>query len=137
MLSGALMSDILNQFGRGLFWAEGESHRRYVHSIYFGQRECDKLVRQRKSLTPAFSIAAIRKLTPIFYDSAHKVLSRFLRYPYSSHVSPLPMRPKQPGTRSLNRVVNMAPSLMCKTGAFLDNHCLCSRRFDTIVDCQG
>ncbi|KAN0097962.1 Cytochrome P450 [Tylopilus felleus] len=43
--------------GRGLFWADGESHRR-----------------QRKSLTPAFSIAAIRKLTSIFYDSAHKVL---------------------------------------------------------------
>ncbi|KAH0839444.1 cytochrome P450 [Lanmaoa asiatica] len=42
-------------FGRGLFWADGESHKR-----------------QRKSLTPAFSIAAIRKLTPIFYDSAHK-----------------------------------------------------------------
>ncbi|KAF8548042.1 cytochrome P450 [Imleria badia] len=42
-------------FGRGLFWADGESHRR-----------------QRKSLTPAFSIAAIRNLTPIFNDSAHK-----------------------------------------------------------------
>ncbi|KAF8548313.1 cytochrome P450 [Imleria badia] len=42
-------------FGRGLFWADGESHRR-----------------QRKSLTLAFSIAAIRNLTPIFNDSAHK-----------------------------------------------------------------
>ncbi|KAG8218156.1 cytochrome P450 [Butyriboletus roseoflavus] len=44
-----------NGFGRGLLWADGESHKR-----------------QRKSLTPAFSIAAIRTLTPIFYDSAHK-----------------------------------------------------------------
>ncbi|KAF8436030.1 cytochrome P450 [Boletus edulis BED1] len=43
-------------FGRGIFWADGESH-----------------IRQRKSLTPAFSIAAIRHLTPIFYDSAYKV----------------------------------------------------------------
>ncbi|KAF8548044.1 cytochrome P450, partial [Imleria badia] len=40
-------------FGRGLFWADGESHKRH-------------------SLTPAFSIAAIRRLAPIFYDSAHK-----------------------------------------------------------------
>ncbi|KIJ58837.1 hypothetical protein HYDPIDRAFT_33751 [Hydnomerulius pinastri MD-312] len=28
--------------------------------------------RQRKSLTPAFSVAAIRKLSPIFYDSVYK-----------------------------------------------------------------
>ncbi|KAG9309786.1 cytochrome P450 [Chiua virens] len=42
-------------FGRGLFWAEGESHKR-----------------QRKSLTPAFSIAALRNLMPVFYDSAYK-----------------------------------------------------------------
>jgi hypothetical protein len=31
------------------------------------------LYRQRKSLTPAFSNAAIRKLAPIFYDSVYKV----------------------------------------------------------------
>ncbi|KAG2364259.1 cytochrome P450 [Suillus spraguei] len=42
--------------GRGLLWAEGEAHRR-----------------QRKALTPAFSNAAIRKLTSVFYDSAYKV----------------------------------------------------------------
>ncbi|KIJ59411.1 hypothetical protein HYDPIDRAFT_162418 [Hydnomerulius pinastri MD-312] len=42
-------------FGRGLLWSQGESHRR-----------------QRKSLTPAFSNAAIRKLTSVFYDSAYK-----------------------------------------------------------------
>ncbi|KAG2085843.1 cytochrome P450 [Suillus cothurnatus] len=41
--------------GRGLLWSEGEDHRR-----------------QRKALTPAFSNAAIRKLTPVFYDSAYK-----------------------------------------------------------------
>ncbi|KAL0061277.1 hypothetical protein AAF712_011895 [Marasmius tenuissimus] len=43
-------------FGKGLLWAEGESHRR-----------------QRKALTPAFSNAAIRRLTAIFYDSAYKL----------------------------------------------------------------
>ncbi|KAG1882704.1 cytochrome P450 [Suillus subluteus] len=41
--------------GRGLLWSEGENHRR-----------------QRKALTPAFSNAAIRKLTSVFYDSAYK-----------------------------------------------------------------
>ncbi|KAG2068513.1 cytochrome P450 [Suillus decipiens] len=45
-----------NLVGRGLLWSHGESHRR-----------------QRKALTPAFSNAAIRKLTPVFYDSAYKV----------------------------------------------------------------
>ncbi|KAJ6579602.1 cytochrome P450 [Mycena vulgaris] len=43
-------------FGRGLLWAEGETHRR-----------------QRKALSPAFSNAAIRRLTAHFYDSAEKV----------------------------------------------------------------
>ncbi|KAF9224543.1 cytochrome P450 [Gyrodon lividus] len=43
-------------FGRGLLWSHGESHRR-----------------QRKSLNPAFSIGAVRKLTSIFYDSVYKV----------------------------------------------------------------
>ncbi|KAG2096081.1 cytochrome P450 [Suillus discolor] len=41
--------------GKGLLWAQGENHRR-----------------QRKALTPAFSNAAIRKLTSVFYDSAYK-----------------------------------------------------------------
>jgi cytochrome P450 len=41
--------------GRGLLWSQGEAHRR-----------------QRKALTPAFSNAAIRKLTSVFYDSAYK-----------------------------------------------------------------
>ncbi|KAJ7464548.1 cytochrome P450 [Mycena latifolia] len=47
---------IANLFGRGLVWAEGEGHKR-----------------QRKALTPAFSNAAIRRLTSIFYDSAYKL----------------------------------------------------------------
>ncbi|KAI6017137.1 cytochrome P450, partial [Pisolithus marmoratus] len=45
-------------FGRGILWSQGEDHKR-----------------QRKSLTPAFSQAAIRNLTPIFYSSAHKARS--------------------------------------------------------------
>ncbi|KAH7906851.1 cytochrome P450, partial [Hygrophoropsis aurantiaca] len=41
--------------GRGLLWSQGDSHKR-----------------QRKLLTPAFSNAAIRRLTTVFYDSAYK-----------------------------------------------------------------
>uniref|UniRef100_A0A0W0G6N4 Cytochrome p450 n=1 Tax=Moniliophthora roreri TaxID=221103 RepID=A0A0W0G6N4_MONRR len=51
---------IRRAFGRGLLWAEGESHRR-----------------QRKALTPAFSNAAIRRLTAVFYDSAYKLKSHW------------------------------------------------------------
>ncbi|KAJ7729671.1 cytochrome P450 [Mycena maculata] len=45
-------------FGRGVLWAEGDTHKR-----------------QRKALTPAFSNAAIRRLTAVFYDSAYKLKS--------------------------------------------------------------
>ncbi|KAF7291836.1 Cytochrome P450 [Mycena chlorophos] len=45
-------------FGHGVLAAEGESHKR-----------------QRKALTPAFSNAAIRRLTHVFFDSAHKLSS--------------------------------------------------------------
>ncbi|KAG6332359.1 hypothetical protein ID866_6731 [Astraeus odoratus] len=41
--------------GKGILWAIGEDHRR-----------------QRKSLTPAFSHAAIRNLTSIYYNCAYK-----------------------------------------------------------------
>ncbi|KAG2146818.1 cytochrome P450 [Suillus clintonianus] len=51
-----IMSALLEaSIGRGLIWSHGENHRR-----------------QRKALTPAFSNAAIRKLTSVFYDSAYK-----------------------------------------------------------------
>ncbi|KAG2099809.1 cytochrome P450 [Suillus discolor] len=46
--------------GKGVLWAEGEAHRR-----------------QRKALTPAFSNAAIRKLTSVFYDSAYKAKGKW------------------------------------------------------------
>ncbi|OAX33612.1 cytochrome P450 [Rhizopogon vinicolor AM-OR11-026] len=52
------LTSLENLIGRGLLWAQGESHRR-----------------QRKSLTPAFSNAAIRRLTSVFYDSAYKAKS--------------------------------------------------------------
>ncbi|KAI1792527.1 cytochrome P450 [Ganoderma leucocontextum] len=42
--------------GRGLLWAEGESHKR-----------------QRKAISPAFSNIAIRRLTSIFYDSVYRL----------------------------------------------------------------
>ncbi|PCH41707.1 cytochrome P450 [Wolfiporia cocos MD-104 SS10] len=45
-----------NIVGKGVLWAEGESHKR-----------------QRRALTPAFSNAAIRQLTSVFFDSAYKV----------------------------------------------------------------
>ncbi|KAK0455619.1 cytochrome P450 [Desarmillaria tabescens] len=46
------------QFGKGLVWVEGDLHRQ-----------------QRKFLIPAFSNAAIRDLTHVFYDSAHRTSS--------------------------------------------------------------
>lgn len=46
---------IRRTLGPGILWAQGEDYKR-----------------QRKSLTPAFSQAAIRKFTPIFYNSTHK-----------------------------------------------------------------
>ncbi|KIO07172.1 hypothetical protein M404DRAFT_998564 [Pisolithus tinctorius Marx 270] len=45
--------------------------KNFGNAILCAQREDHK--RQRKSLTPAFSHAAIRKLLPVFYNSAHKV----------------------------------------------------------------
>ncbi|KAJ7189265.1 cytochrome P450 [Mycena filopes] len=45
-------------FGHGIIWAEGEDH-----------------ARQRKALSPAFSNAATRRVTPVFQDSTHKVKS--------------------------------------------------------------
>ncbi|KAI6103762.1 cytochrome P450 [Pisolithus croceorrhizus] len=42
-------------FGKGILWAHGEDHKR-----------------QRKSLSPAFSHAALRKLAHVFYNCAHK-----------------------------------------------------------------
>ncbi|KAG2064190.1 cytochrome P450 [Suillus decipiens] len=43
--------------GRGVLWADGESHRR-----------------QRKALSPAFTVAAIRDLTSVFHEAAHKTV---------------------------------------------------------------
>ncbi|KAF7342549.1 Cytochrome P450 4F12 [Mycena sanguinolenta] len=56
-LGRAIISSL---FGRGLLWAEGEGHKR-----------------QRKALTPAFSNAAIRRLTSVFYDSTYKLKARW------------------------------------------------------------
>ncbi|KAI6147911.1 cytochrome P450 [Pisolithus tinctorius] len=42
-------------FGRGILWSHGDDHKR-----------------QRKSLSPAFSHAALRKLAHVFYNCAHK-----------------------------------------------------------------
>ncbi|EMD31752.1 hypothetical protein CERSUDRAFT_88647 [Gelatoporia subvermispora B] len=53
MASKAAIKNIL---GKGLLWSDGDRHRM-----------------QRKALTPAFSNAAIRRLTSVFYDSAYKV----------------------------------------------------------------
>ncbi|KAF7289757.1 hypothetical protein MIND_01349300 [Mycena indigotica] len=49
-----------NLIGHGLLYAEGEDHKR-----------------QRKALTPAFSNAAIRRLTEVFFDSAYKLKSHW------------------------------------------------------------
>ncbi|KIJ51269.1 hypothetical protein M422DRAFT_158615 [Sphaerobolus stellatus SS14] len=45
----------LTLLGKGMIWAEGEAHQR-----------------QRRILAPAFSLAALRDLSPIFFDSAYK-----------------------------------------------------------------
>ena len=63
----------------------------YIHSFWWS--ECDGLVRQHKSLTSAFSIAAIRELTPIFYNSAHKVIFWLFAHLYLSFPSGL-LRPR-------------------------------------------
>ena len=44
------------------------------HDIIYQGRWIFNLPRQRKSLAPAFTHAAIRNLTPIFYNSAYKVI---------------------------------------------------------------
>ncbi|KAF6748565.1 cytochrome P450 [Ephemerocybe angulata] len=51
---------IENLFGRGLLWAEEDDHRR-----------------QRKALTPAFSVSATRSYLSVFYDSAYKIKSNW------------------------------------------------------------
>ncbi|KAG1733129.1 cytochrome P450 [Suillus lakei] len=48
---------IRTTIGRGVLWADGESHKR-----------------QRKALNPAFNAAAIRNLTSVFQDVAHKAM---------------------------------------------------------------
>lgn len=66
----------IQQVGKGVLWADGESHRRYVDRCLNGiSCVINPAVahRQRKALTPAFSNAAIRKLTPVFFDSAYRV----------------------------------------------------------------
>lgn len=47
---------IRKNFGKAILCAQGEDHKR-----------------QRRSLSPAFSHVAIRKLLPVFYNSAYKV----------------------------------------------------------------
>ncbi|KAG1808925.1 cytochrome P450 [Suillus subaureus] len=51
----ALQTMICRFIFLGVLWAEGESHKR-----------------QRKALNPALSAAAIRNLTSVFHDAAHK-----------------------------------------------------------------
>ena len=66
--------DAYIEFGKGLSWSHGEDHRRYIRNLMrSGSKRSTDFTRQRKSLTPGFSIAAIRQLTSIFYDSAYKV----------------------------------------------------------------
>jgi cytochrome P450 len=59
--------------GRGLFWAEGNSHKRRAPSPSLVSQVTDKLSRQRRALNPAFTTAAIKNLAHVFFDSAYKV----------------------------------------------------------------
>ncbi|EJD00152.1 cytochrome P450 [Fomitiporia mediterranea MF3/22] len=56
VFSKSVKNTIHRFVGRGLFSAEGDDHRR-----------------QRKSLAPAFSTAAIRDVTHVFFNSAYKL----------------------------------------------------------------
>ncbi|EMD31785.1 hypothetical protein CERSUDRAFT_100013 [Gelatoporia subvermispora B] len=56
--TGASKAIIKSILGKGILWSDGERHRI-----------------QRKTLTPAFSNAAIRKLTSVYFDSAYKLKS--------------------------------------------------------------
>ncbi|KAH0826753.1 cytochrome P450 [Lanmaoa asiatica] len=59
-------------FGKGLLWADGEDHKRYFHHLTRSREETlTGSARQRKALIPAFSISAVRQLTPIFYNVAY------------------------------------------------------------------
>jgi hypothetical protein len=65
------------QIGRGVLWADGESHKRLEAKlpsfVELNPYHLFSFIRQRKALNPAFSAAAIRSLTSVFYDAAHKV----------------------------------------------------------------
>jgi cytochrome P450 len=50
-----LQTAIYNLVGKGVLWADGESHKR-----------------QRKSISPGFSNVKMREYTPIFFDAAYK-----------------------------------------------------------------
>ncbi|KAI5999039.1 cytochrome P450 [Pisolithus marmoratus] len=49
-------ASVVRTIGKGLLWAEGESHRR-----------------QRRSIAPSFNSAAIRKLSPAIYKTVEKL----------------------------------------------------------------
>ena len=68
-----VITNTSRQIGRGLMWAEGDSHKRCVTVVFHPLCLLTGGFRQRKTLTPAFSNSAIRHLTPIFIDSAYKV----------------------------------------------------------------
>ncbi|KAF7351314.1 Cytochrome P450 [Mycena sanguinolenta] len=60
--------------GKGLFYAEGDSHKRYaLLALWEGISDKNTTSRQRRALNPAFSNEAIKNLTHIFFDSAYKV----------------------------------------------------------------
>ncbi len=71
-----------SQFGKNLLWAEGELHRRRQALFHVVRLHADReniLTGNANFSRPAFSNAAIRDLTYVFYDSAHKV--QILRRP--------------------------------------------------------
>lgn len=74
-----VQSKMVRQFmgamlGKGILYAEGEDHKRCGRCVLQIGRPIDvRSSRQRKALAPAFSNAAIRQITSVFYDSAYKV----------------------------------------------------------------
>ena len=113
------VADAWTEFGKGLLWSHGEDHKRYIpHLTRSGSRRLTDFTRQRKSLMPGFSIAAIRQLTSIFYDSAYKVRSpSYGSWPWSDMNANLLQRRKELGMSSLSRAAGMALSSTSKIGA--------------------
>ena len=74
------------QIGKGILYHEADEHRRYVLRTLPSSHALDKsliyisdaILRLRKAMSPAFSVAAVRNYLEVFYNSSYKVKVLFL-----------------------------------------------------------